>query len=65
MTTTVRITTPDDAIICRAELDASGHGPCYTAAEWDADAQADWELTEDGLLFQGAVVDGSSYELAD
>ena len=38
-------------------------GAFYTREEWDACARADWEFSaEDGLTFQGRVIDGASIE---
>ncbi len=50
---------------CReVELVAVVDGAAYTAAEWAADAAADWELTEEGWLFQGgAPAHVASYEV--
>jgi hypothetical protein len=34
-------------------------GPAYTQEEWDASAQADWEVSpEDGWTFQGRATPG-------
>ena len=39
-------------------------GAAYTREEWDADASADWERTDDGeWLFQGRVSPRSGLEV--
>lgn len=35
-------------------------GVCYTEAEWDSADSADWELSAEGLTFQGKVPIGTS-----
>lgn len=52
---THKIVTPSESVLVLLD-----DGVCYTREEWEACARADWEFTaEDGLLFQGRVIDGA------
>ena len=42
-----------------ADLDEKGFGALYTEAEWHENGLADWELTPQGLTFEGEPASGA------